>query len=149
MRPIAIPLCLALAAVPAARAAEAPPDDLDALSLADKAPAPATKPPQKLRLFVEGAVGEGQLLGSSSTFHPTRASLDLRFDDVITPGLRGVLSDRLDIVRSRGVPPGDDVNTLPDFDFTNATSIASMNASALTSSRKLDWLMVLPACDFV
>jgi hypothetical protein len=112
MRPFAITLCLALAAVPAAHAADPPPDDLDALSLADKAPAQPVKPPQKLRLFVEGAVGAGRLLGSDSDFHPTRASLDVRYDDVLTPGLRGVFSDRLDIVRSRGVPPGDDVNTL-------------------------------------
>jgi len=112
MRAIAIPLCLALAAVSAARAADPPPDDLDALKLADKAPEPAAKPPQKLRLFVEGALGAGRVLGSSADFHPTRASMDLRYDDVITPGLRGVLSDRLDIVRSNGVPRGDDVNTL-------------------------------------
>jgi hypothetical protein len=112
MRQFVIPLCLALAAASAARAADPPPDDLDALSLADKAPEPAAKPPQKLRLFVEGAIGEGRVLGSNSSFHPTRASMDLRYDDVITPGLRGVLSDRLDIVRSNGVPRGDDVNTL-------------------------------------
>ena len=46
MRLIAITLCLALAAVSAARAADAPPaapDDLDALSIADKA-ATMTRP---------------------------------------------------------------------------------------------------------
>ena len=38
-----------------------PPDDLDALSLADKAPESATQATRPWRLFLEGAVGQGKL----------------------------------------------------------------------------------------
>jgi hypothetical protein len=36
----------------------------------------------------------------------------MRFDDTLAPGLRMVLSDRVDLIHSNGVPPGKDVNTL-------------------------------------
>ena len=115
MHLIVATLCLALCAVLPARSAEppaAPPDDLDALSLADKAPAAVAPPAKAWRVFVEGAAGQGTLRGTDSHFGIARASLDLRFDGEVTKGLRAVLSDRLDGVHSDGIPPGENVNTL-------------------------------------
>ena len=37
----------------------------------------------------------------------------------------------------------------PDFDFTSDTSIASMNPSPLTSSRKLEFVTGFPDCDLI
>lgn len=90
----------------------APPDDLDALSLADKAPATGAEPTRPWRLFLEGAIGRGKLRDSGSNFSLYRGSIDFRYDDHLAPGLRLVFSDRLDGVDSDGVPPGDNVNTL-------------------------------------
>ena len=112
MRLIAITLCLALAAVSAARAADAPPDapdDLDALSIADKAPTTPVKPAQKLRVFVEAAGGRDSLPGRTDT---SRAAIDLRYDDTLAPGLRGVVSDRFDWVHPGRLLTGSKVNTL-------------------------------------
>lgn len=114
---MALALVLALGSGLPAQAADdkpvTPPDDLDALSLADKAPdaadAPAARP---WRLFVEGAVGRGKLRGTGSDFGIYRGSLDFRYDDHIAPQLRLVFSDRYDGVDSNGIPPGDSVNTL-------------------------------------
>jgi len=108
----AILLSLALLLAFDARAADAPPDDLDALTLADKAAVAAQQPARPWRLFVEGAVGQGELRGMDSTFTMARGALDLRVDGMLMPTLRGVFSDRLDLVHSDGVPPGDNVNTL-------------------------------------
>jgi hypothetical protein len=116
MRLIVATLTLALCAVAPTHAAgdptDSPPDDLDALSLADKAPADAAQSAKSWRLFVEGAVGRGKLRATDSNFSLYRGSLDFRFDDHLAPQLRAVFSDRLDGVDSDGVPPGDNVNTL-------------------------------------
>ncbi len=96
----------------AADASASPPDDLDALSLADKAPESAAPAARPWRLFLEGAVGRGKLRGTGSDFSLYRGSIDFRYDDHIAPGLRLVFSDRLDGVDSDGIPPGDNVNTL-------------------------------------
>ena len=119
MRPIAVTLCLALGAAWPTHAAdkpaaspEAPPDEFDALTLADKAPTDTAKPPQRWRTFVEGAAGRNTLQDSSTRIDTQRASLDLRFDATVAPGLRAVLSDRLDLAHSNGEPPAEDVNTL-------------------------------------
>jgi hypothetical protein len=108
-------LALALASA-AGQAAGDPPvtpaDDLDALSLADKAPGTAENPPRPWRFFVEGAVGRGKLQATDSNFSIYRGSLDFRYDAQVAPRLRAVFSDRLDGVDSDGVPPGDNVNTL-------------------------------------
>ena len=120
MHRIAISLCVALVAalvtVLPARAIEPPaaalPDDLDALSLADKAPSPTQPPAQAWRVFVEAAGGQGWLRGSDEQVGTTRASFDARFDAALAAGLRGVFSNRLDLVHSNGVPRGRDVNTL-------------------------------------
>ena len=90
----------------------APPDDLDALSLADKASDADARPARAWRLFVEGAVGQGRLRGSDDKVSLYRGSIDFRFDGHLAPGLRAVFSDRLDGIDSDGVPPGDNVNTL-------------------------------------
>ena len=116
MRQIIITLVLALghclSTQAAANAPAAPPDDLDALSLADKAPTASLQPARPWRLFVEGAVGQGKLRDTGSNFSIYRGSIDFRFDDHVAPQLRVVFSDRLDGVDSDGVPPGDNVNTL-------------------------------------
>jgi hypothetical protein len=115
MRKITVTLWLALCAALPARADEAPattPDDLDALSLADKVPEPATQPAPPWRIFVEGAAGQGMTRDGDSHFDTARASLDARFDTNLAKGLRAVLSDRLDLVHSNGVPSAENVNTL-------------------------------------
>lgn len=96
----------------AAEAAAPPPDDLDALDLADKAPDAGPQAARPWRLFLEGAVGRGKLRGPGSDFSIYRGSIDFRYDDHIAPQWRLVFSDRLDGVDSDGVPPGDNVNTL-------------------------------------
>ncbi len=116
MRKTAITLCLALCAALPAPAADNPaagaPDDLDALTLADKAPAEQAEPKQPWRLFIEGAGGQGELREDGSHFGIARGSLDVRVDASLTKGLRAVFSDRLDLVHSDGQPPGENVNTL-------------------------------------
>ncbi|MDL2336210.1 MAG: hypothetical protein QFE16_00060 [Pseudomonadota bacterium] len=108
-------LQLTLAFAASAHAAEPPdalPDDLDALSLADKAP---TTPPQAVqawRIFAEGAFGQTKIGGADPRFESSRASLDVRFDAHVAPGLRAVFSDRFDRLHSNGKPSADDVNTL-------------------------------------
>lgn len=89
-----------------------PPDDLDALSLADKAPEVGTQEARPWRLFLEGAAGRGKLRDTGSNFSLYRGSIDFRYDDHIAPQWRLVFSDRFDAVDSDGVPPGDNVNTL-------------------------------------
>ena len=89
-----------------------PPDDLDALSLADKAPEASTQAARPWRLFLEGAVGRGKLRDTGANFSLYRGSIDFRYDDHIAPQWRLVFSDRLDGVDSDGVPPGDNVNTV-------------------------------------
>jgi hypothetical protein len=109
-------LAMALGPAMPARAADqagAPPDDLDALSLADKAPEAGAQEARPWRLFLEGAVGGGRVRGSpGSDFNLYRGSIDFRYDQRIAPQWRLVFSDRLDGVDSDGVPPGDNVNTL-------------------------------------
>jgi len=106
--------CLAHQASGATSASDPPADDLDALSLADKTPTPESAAPQALqwKLFGEGAAGAGKLRGSNSDFSILRGSVDFRVDAKLAPGLRGVFSDRLDLVDSDGVPPGENLNTL-------------------------------------
>jgi hypothetical protein len=96
----------------ATNAPAGPPDDLDALSLADKAPEASTQAARPWRLFLEGAVGRGKLRNTGSNFSLYRGSIDFRYDDHIAPQWRLVFSDRLDGVDSEGVPPGDNVNTV-------------------------------------
>lgn len=115
VRPITLALCLVLCSAGPARAADPPaarPDELDALSLADKAPTEAAAPAQNWRIFVEGAAGRNETTDSVSRVNTQRLSIDLRFDGRLAPGLRAVLSDRVDLAHSNGVPPAENVNTL-------------------------------------
>jgi hypothetical protein len=116
MRRIVAVLAMALGfGLPVQAATDAPtgaPDDLDALSLADKPPAAGAQAIRPWRLFLEGAVGRGKLRGSGDNFSLYRGSIDFRYDDHVAPQLRLVFSDRLDGVNSDGVPPGENVNTL-------------------------------------
>lgn len=92
-------LCAALAATPLF-AADPPADDLDALSLADKAPEKAATA-SAWRAYVEGAAGTARWRGAGDQ-DTLRAALDLRYDGTLTPGVRAVLSNRVDAVRRRG-----------------------------------------------
>ncbi|HEY8708194.1 MAG TPA: hypothetical protein VIM34_09365 [Burkholderiaceae bacterium] len=115
MRHFTVTLYLALCAAAPARAADppaAPADDLDALTLADKAPTTPAPSAHKWRIFVEGAAGQGTLRGTDTRFDTSRGSVDFRYDANVAQNLRGVLSDRLDLVHSNGVPHGENVNTL-------------------------------------
>ena len=110
-----LPTCLALYFAGLAHAAgppTAPPDELDALALADKAPVEATQPARPWRMFMEGASGRNEVIGAVSRVDTQRLSVDLRFDASLAPGLRAVLSDRVDLAHSNGVPPAENVNTL-------------------------------------
>jgi hypothetical protein len=125
MRPTALPLCLALLSAGWAQAADppaAPPDELDALSLADKAPSETAQPVQPWRIFVEAAAGRNTMTGVESRVNTQRASIDLRLDASLAPGWRAVLSDRVDLAHSNGVPPAEDVNTLREAHLSWAVS---------------------------
>jgi len=104
--------CFALPSSWAAAASDASADDLDALSLADKSPEPPVQPPPQWRLFVEGAGGAGKLRASDADFGILRGSVDFRLDVKLAPELRAVFSDRMDLVDSDGVPPGENLNTV-------------------------------------
>lgn len=108
-------LQLTLVVAASAQAAEPPdglPDDLDALSLADKAPTAAPEAAKSWRVFVEGAAGRIRDGGTDPNFETKRGSLDLRFDATVAPGLRAVFSDRLDLLHNNGASRAHDVNTL-------------------------------------
>ncbi len=115
VRPITLRLCLALCSAAPAWAADPPaglPDELDALSLADKAPEETKAQAQDWRIFVEGAAGRNEVSHAAARVNTQRLSIDLRFDARLAPGLRAVLSDRVDLAHSNGVPPAENVNTL-------------------------------------
>ncbi|CAG1017360.1 hypothetical protein BURC_02006 [Burkholderiaceae bacterium] len=118
MHPIRLILCAALCTAlstftAAARAQAAEPGadaDLDALSLADK-PAEPQQAAKAWRAYVEGAGGREWWRGGGTT-DLARASIDLRYDGTLAPGLRAVLSNRLDLVRSGNAPRKHNVNAL-------------------------------------
>jgi hypothetical protein len=101
-----------LAAAPLLAAAQAPaePDDAAALELADQ-PVQAPQGAQPWRLYVEGGLARHALRGAPSD-DVLRATLDLRVDTSLRPGLRAVLSDRLDLVRHEADPQERNVNAL-------------------------------------
>jgi len=115
MRKTLVLLLLTLAAALPAGAADdliPPSEDLDALTLADKAPAAVAKVAREWNAFLEAAVGQGRLRGAEGRVGMTRGALDVRADWALTPAVRAVLSDRLDLVDSDGIPPGENINTL-------------------------------------
>jgi hypothetical protein len=85
---------------------------MDALALADKAPVEAAQPARPWRMFMEGASGRNEVIGARSGVNTQRLSIDLRVDASLAPGLLAVLSDRVDLAHSNGVPPAENVNTL-------------------------------------
>jgi hypothetical protein len=106
--PVAMALALLMSAAPV-RAADTA--DTDALLLADQ-PASAPQRPQDWRLSVEAARMHGVMQGGGSPVETARLSFDLNYDGKVGPGLRAVLSDRLDLVHSNTSPREGDVNTL-------------------------------------
>lgn len=105
-------LAAMLAAAPLLAAAQAPaePDDAAALQLADE-PAKAPEATKPWRLYIEGAGAQHRLRGAP-TDDVFRASMDLRIDASPRPGLRTVLSNRLDLVRHDESPQERNVNAL-------------------------------------
>jgi hypothetical protein len=98
-----------------ARAADPPvaaPDEMDALSLADKAPATAAQSAQNWRVFLEGAATRRSVSDTEDRVEAVRASIDVRFDAKVAAGVRAVFSDRLDLVHDNAEPAGENVNTL-------------------------------------
>lgn len=93
--------------------------DLDAAALALPGAAPQ-EPAQQARawqLFVEGAAGRERVRGAglgSEGRAAQRASVDLYVDATLAPGLRAVLSDRLDIDWRHGFEQRHEVNTLKE-----------------------------------
>jgi hypothetical protein len=107
-------ICTALSA-PTTRAAEAPdalPSDLDALSLADKAPSEPVAVARPWRLFIEGSLRRTSINDPDPRFESHRASIDGRIDATLAPGVRAVFSDRLDLRHSNRSGIEDDVNTV-------------------------------------
>lgn len=107
--------CANAADVPASPAS--PASDADALDMADQAPAPASaQKAQNWRVFGESALSRTTARGVDSPAQGARLSLDVRYDGVLMPGLRGVLSDRLDLRHSDGDGDGNpreaNMNTL-------------------------------------
>ena len=103
---------LSAPATRAAAAPDAPPDDLDALSLADKAPTEPVAVARPWRLFVEGSLRRTSIDDPDSRYESNRASIDGRIDATLTPGLRAVFSDRLDLRHSNRRGVEGDVNTV-------------------------------------
>lgn len=113
MHPIPATCCVALLCGGMALAASPPADplaDLDALKLADQAPAKVPEKASNWRAFAEAGVGQSRLRAASQD--AARLSLDLRYDGSLAPGLRLVFSDRLDLVKRDGEPRGKNLNTL-------------------------------------
>lgn len=114
MRPMTAILCLALFTAGPARAADSPPpdpDDAAALEIADSAAAPA-QTTSAWRVYGEVAAGRDGWRGGAPSTDSARGALDLRYDGTLSPGLRGVFSNRLDLMR-RGSPPTErNVNAL-------------------------------------
>ena len=88
------------------------PGDLDALTLADKAPSEPVAAPSAWRVFIEGNLRRTRQDGADANFESRRGSIDARFDAKVAPGLRAVFSDRLDLRHSNRQGGERDVNTL-------------------------------------
>lgn len=86
--------------------------ELDALSLADDAKAPQDKSVGPWRVYLEGAGGTRSFVSPSESAGAQRASVDVRYDTKLLPGLRFVVSNRLDLVHDQSSRPVKSVNTL-------------------------------------
>ena len=87
--------------------------DEDALSIADNAQMTAEQG-SDWRAFVEGALRESTRQTNGSALHGERLSFDVRYDKVVTPGLRAVFADRLDMNRLYGAAGDGNINTLKE-----------------------------------
>jgi len=115
MHPTLAASCVALLAVMCAGpvvAQPADPDDAAALELADEAPTEKPQAATPWRMFVEGAAARGWWRDGSEPTDTVRGSFDLRYDGTLAPGLRAVVSNRLDLVRHDAAPGEDHVNAL-------------------------------------
>jgi len=105
---------IALLAIGSASAADvpaAPHNDADALDIADQPPASAPEA-RNWRVFGEGALSRTSTRAFGSAAEGARLSLDVRYDGSLTPGLRAVLSNRLDLRHSNADPHEANINTL-------------------------------------
>lgn len=96
---------------PAPKNPNDPPGDADALSLADEAK-PEKRAQRAWQAFGEASLSRTAQREGQPTLDGRRLSLDLRWDDSLAPGLRAVLSDRLDLSHSSDAPRETNVNTL-------------------------------------
>ena len=112
MHTFVLAVCLVLAAA-SARAAGAPSSAADdaALELADQSPT-ETRPARTWRLYGEAAASRGWFGAPAATGNGIRGSLDFRYDGTLAPGLRGVLSDRIDLVHDYAMSAERNVNAL-------------------------------------
>lgn len=94
-----------------------PDTDLTALDLADKAPTETGKTGD-WQVVLEGAVVRAEPRNGSRSYNDQRATLDVRFDKVIAPGLRAVVSNRLDVFGRRTEAGHHPVNTLKEASLT-------------------------------
>ena len=104
---VACSIALALVQAPAL-AADA---ELDALSLqSDSSPTAQTS--RETRLFVEGAIGNASQRYMPDSRNTGRASIDFWHSARLAPGLRAVISDRLDYIYPRDAGFDPTVNSL-------------------------------------
>lgn len=105
---------IALMALGSANAADTPASpagDFDALDIADQTPAPASET-RNWRAFGEGALSRTTTRGVNTAAQGVRLSLDVRYDGTVMPGLRAVLSNRLDLRHSDDDSRETNINTL-------------------------------------
>lgn len=107
-------------------AADARPDELDALELADRTPEIAPRNGSSWRAFGELAIGRTTRTEPGVGGGTRRASLDLRYDGQLLPGWRAVLSNRLDLADRNGQSVRE-VNTLREaylgWRWTDTTTV--------------------------
>ncbi len=93
--------------------------DEDALTLADETPEIAVQTEREWRIFTEASLGQVSLRqsnGETAIANTQRFSLDVLYDKKLSPELRAVFSDRLDVShQSAGAGEGDgSINTLKE-----------------------------------
>ncbi|WP_420475530.1 hypothetical protein [Noviherbaspirillum sp. ST9] len=94
--------------------AQADTSELDALSIADKAPSSESRQGRDWQLFVEAAAGHAtQRMGAASAEN-TRLSLDFSLDKSLVPGWRAILANRIDVNWQNDPADQSSVNTLKE-----------------------------------
>ena len=104
--------------VPAAEPPTTTGNELDALTLADRAEAAPDKAGGPWRIYLEGAGSTRRLDAPGETANAVRTSIDLRFDSKLSPGVRLIVSNRLDLVHDQSDRPVKSVNTLREAYFS-------------------------------